>query len=325
MAGSTATQPRLVGDIGGTNTRLALYAPESGSLHQVRNYTNRDYSRLEDILDAWLQDWKGQRPTACCLAVAAPPFKDTVSMLNMDWSFSVSGVKRQFGFTSMRCINDFQGNAFALPHLQSADLHTLRTGGATDCRKLATVGPGTGLGGATLECHAGAPLATASEPGHMGLSPATPLELAAFALLCEQYSEVYAELILSGPGLLRLYQTLAQVHGQTAQAQSPAEVSRRAIDGSCALCTETLQVFCALLGSLCGDYVLATGSYGGVYLAGGIIPQMLDFLSASDFQRRFDSKGEMAAQLAKTPLHAIVSGTTGLLGAAHAPLEEDSP
>lgn len=320
MIVAAAAQTRLVGDIGGTNTRLALYDPDSDTLQQVRAYTNRHFPRLEDVIDTWLQEWRGAHPATCCLAVAAPPFKDAVTMLNMDWTFSVGGIKRQFGFSNIRCINDFEGNAFALPHLPPEALRTVQAGEAGDCRKLATVGPGTGLGGATLQFWGDIPVATASEPGHMGLSPATALELAVFSQLCEQYGEVYAELILSGPGLLRLYRTLASVHGATARAESPAEVSTGALDGSCELCIEALQIFCALLGSACGDYVLATGSYGGVYLAGGIVPQIIDFLCASDFQARFDAKGEMTTQLAKVPIHAIIGDNTGLIGAAHTPI-----
>ena len=82
----------------------------------------------------------------------------------------------------------------------------------------------------------------------------------------------------------------------------------------------SLNMFCALLGSLCGDYVLATGSYGGLFLAGGIVPRMVPFIQASNFQQRFDSKGEMAECLAKVPLYAITSNTLGLVGAAHAPM-----
>ena len=186
--------------------------------------------------------------------------------------------------------------------------------------KLATVGPGTGLGGSTLSVVSGVAVAFASEPGHMGLTPATPLELALFQHLQPQYGEVYAELLVSGPGLQRLYQSLAAVRAVAAPALSPEEISTRALAGTCDLCVLTLNTFCGLLGSICGDFVLANGAYGGLFLAGGVLPRMQDFLRHSDFLQRFQHKGQMQRHLADVPVHIITSEIVGLLGAANAPL-----
>jgi glucokinase len=308
-----------VGDIGGTNTRLALFDAETHSLRHIQPYINREFEGLGSVIDAWIDTLADPVPTACCLAVAAPPFDDIVSMLNMDWSFSISGLAKQFGFTRMRCINDFEGNAFALPHLRDSDRVVLRSTPEPVCRKLAVVGPGTGLGGATLEFFGDTPVAHASEPGHISLGPGTREELAVFELLLAERGDVYAELLLCGPGLLRIYQTLGKVRGETIDNLTPAEVLKLGANDESALAKDALAMFCALLGSLCGDYVLATGSYGGLYLAGGILPRMVPFLEASDFRQRFDSKGEMRPHLVKVPLYAITNNTTGLVGAAHAP------
>ncbi|MAT92594.1 MAG: glucokinase [Halioglobus sp.] len=320
MAASPSGSTRLVGDIGGTNTRLALFDPASGELSARRAYNNREHAGLEAIIAAWLDDLPGPVPAQCCLAVAAPPFRDRVRMLNIDWSFSASELAARFGFAQLRCINDFEGNAFALPHLGAAELHALRAGLDPDCRKLAVLGPGTGLGGATLEFCQQTPVACASEPGHMGLAAANELELALFAALLPRHGEVHAELLLSGPGLARLYRALAEVRGQPVQDLTPAQVSSAALAGESPLCAEAVAVFCALLGSAGGDYVLATGSYGGLYLAGGIVPRILPLLENSEFCARFQAKGDMAPHLARVPLFAVTSPDTGLIGAAHTPL-----
>jgi glucokinase len=312
---------RLVADIGGTNTRLALYDPAADELRSLRTYINRDYGRFDDVIAAWLQDLPEPQPSAACLAIAAPPFGDQVSMLNIDWSFSLSGLARRFGFTRLRGINDFEGNAYALPHLGDRDLSMLHAGQPGDSTTLATVGPGTGLGGATLRRGEGNAVACASEPGHMGLSPATPLELELFRSLQPRYGEVYAELLVSGPGLLRLYNALASITGEEASPLSPEDISARAQAGQCELCSQTLNTFCALLGSVCGDFVLANGAYGGLYLAGGFLPRMIGFLKASPFMSRFRMKGKMTPHLSRVPLQVITSETLGLRGAAHAPLE----
>lgn len=313
-------KPRLVGDIGGTNTRLALYDPATRELRARKDYRNRDYPELQDVIEQWLSSLNEIAPSACALAIAAPPFDDRVSMLNMDWSFSCSEVQQRFGFEQLRVLNDFQSNAYSLPYLTAEDLYTLHTGSVGRSGKLAVVGPGTGLGGSSCYLVDGVAVADVCEPGHMGLSPATPLELELFQLLLPEVTEVYAELLLSGPGMARLYHALAQVLGETSQALPPEEISERASNNSCALCRQTVDVFCGLLGSACGDFILAQGAYGGLYLAGGILPQIIEPLQESRFLERLRAKGSMREHLAQVPVHLITSGRAGLLGAANAPL-----
>jgi len=318
---SKSSAIRLVADIGGTYSRLALYDPVTNELRSMRTFINREYAHFEDVVTAWLGNLPETHPVDCCLAVAAPPFGDRVTMLNIDWSFSLRELVTRFGFNRLRAINDFEGNAYALPHLRATDLTVLHTGRMTSGGKLAIIGPGTGLGGATLSWADGAPIANASEPGHMGLAPASELELELFHYLLPRHGDVYAELLVSGPGLQQLYQALGAIKDHATLPLSPAEISAKAQRRECELCTLTLNTFCALLGSICGDYVLANGAYGGLYLAGGFLPGMLEFLQQSSFVRRFQEKGKMRAHLAQVPLYVITSTTTGLTGAAHAPMQ----
>lgn len=314
--------PRLVADVGGTNTRIALFDPAENALRHVRGYVNREYPSLEAVIAAWLADLGEPAPAACCLAVAAPLSADRVSMVNMDWSFSRRQVAAAFGFTRVGWLNDFEANAYSLPHLtqeQRATLHPGRDGAAG---KLATVGPGTGLGGATLQWMGGAPHACPCEPGHMGLSPGTAEEVELFRLLLSQGGEVYAERLVSGPGLQRLYQALGTVRGEhTDPGLTPEQISRQGMAGRDTLSTAALSTFCALLGSVCGDFLLANGAYGGLYLAGGIAPRLLEFLAASDFHARLVGKGAMAGMLQSVPVYVITADFPGLVGAAHAPLQ----
>ncbi len=314
------TLTRLVADVGGTNTRLALFDPAADELRALVTYDNCDHQQLEDIITHWLQALDEPAPITCCIAAAAPPADDRVVMVNINWSFSCRDLARRFGFATLGWINDFQGIAHALPHLGGADRQLLHAGHPKAQGKLAAMGPGTGLGGATLEIVAGTPLACACEPGHMGLAAATALELEIARLLLPRHGEIHAELLVSGPGLQRLYHTLAQIRGKTPDQLIPAEISRRALQNQDELCVLTLNTFCALLGSVCGDFVLAGGAYGGLYLAGGIIPRMIPFLRASNFAQRFRTKGRMSDHLASVPLYAITAAQPGLIGAAHAPL-----
>ncbi|NND67484.1 MAG: glucokinase [Halioglobus sp.] len=309
----------MVADVGGTNTRLAAFNPDANLLESVAYYTNSNFECFEDVIAQWLASHVAEQPVEACLAVAAPPTGDRVDMINMDWSFSLSGLAARFGFDRLGFLNDFEANAYALPHLAAAELAPLATG-ERGAEVFAVVGPGTGLGGSALIRGATGDIARACEPGSAGLSPANELELELFTLLLKEHRDVYAELLLSGPGLARLYRALAQLQGTTAEDFEPAEISRRALAGECTTCASALDTFCALLGSCCADFVLSNGAYGGLYLAGGIAPRIRQVLERGAFNRRFEEKGLMTPLLQKVPRYIITGNTTGLIGAAHAPL-----
>jgi glucokinase len=311
---------RLVADIGGTNTRIALFDPLRSEFRALRFYKNREFSQLEDIIEHWLEHLPEAKPRVCCIAVAALPSTDQVTMTNIDWSFSCRELASRFGFDQLRCLNDFEAHAYALPYLNDSEKELLFPGAGQPGGRLATLGPGTGLGGAILDWHNGQPRSIACEPGHMGLTPATGLELEVFRLLLADHSNIYAELLVSGPGLARLHQALGEIRGEPARRHSPAEISRMAMTGEDRLCVSALDTFCALLGSVCGDFLLANGSYGGLYLAGGIVPEIIDFIRKSTFRQRLIEKGAMGKTLAEIPVYAITSKQPGLLGAARVPL-----
>jgi glucokinase len=241
-------------------------------------------------------------------------------MSNIDWSFSCRELASRFGFRNLLRLNDFEANAYALPHLADSDRQQLYPGKAHQAGRLATVGPGTGLGGAFLDWYDGTARSFSCEPGHMGLAPGNELELDIFRLLLPRHGNVHAELLVSGPGLVRLYEVLAEIRGERARTLAPADVSRLALAGEDKLCVLALETFCALLGSACGDFLLANGSYGGLYLAGGIVPRLTGFIVDSAFHQRMIGKGAMRETLASVPVYVITTAQPGLIGAAHAPL-----
>ena len=312
---------RMVADVGGTNCRIALFDECSREFRALAEYRNCDYDCLEQILETWLAQLDEEQPRHACIAAAAPPSGDRVNMINIGWSFSCRELAQRFDFSEFAWLNDFQANAHSLPHLGAADLELIHAGQGIRPGALATIGPGTGLGGAILHTLGGTPIACDSEPGHAGLSPVTELELEIFRLLLPEYGDIYAELLVSGSGLTRLYRTIAELNGATPEALSPADVSARALNGSDDLCVLALETFCALLGSACGDFVLCNGAYGGLFIAGGIVPRMIEFLRRSHFLRRFQAKGVMQEHLAAVPVYVITATHPGLIGAANAPLQ----
>ncbi len=313
--------PRLVADIGGTNTRIALFDSHLAEFRHLVTYTNRDYPHFEDVIATWLASLPETAPDRACVAIAALLARDQVVMTNMEWSFSRSAIARRFGFKRIRWINDFEANAIALPHLTGNDSELLYRGNSPEKSKLAVIGPGTGLGGATLEPFNHLWHACACEPGHMSISPANDLEIELFRELLRRRSHIYAELLVSGPGLLLLYKTLGDITDTTADASSAAEVSRRALGREDETGVLALSTFSALLGSVSGDFALANGAYGGLYLAGGIVPTMIPFLRASDFHSRFCAKGAMRERMNEIPVYAITTIQPGLIGAAHAAID----
>ncbi|MEP1471218.1 MAG: glucokinase [Halieaceae bacterium] len=310
---------RLVADVGGTNTRIAVYDPDTDAfLHRV-NYQNRDFDTFSELLAHW-QAGLDDKPSQGCIAIAAPLAGDHIAMVNMSWAFSRRDISRQLRLDKLTWLNDFESNAHALHSLQPSQLVSVHNSDSIMTGPLATVGPGTGLGGATVTELDGNYRVQASEPGQMGLSPVNELELELFKVLLRQHDNIYAELLLSGPGLVTGYQALCTIRGCEATMQSPDQISAAALSGADDNCKAALGLFCDLLGSACGNFILATGAYGGLYLAGGIVPKILPLLRESDFCDRFQHKGAMKEQLGRVPIWMIDSGDTGLIGAAHAPL-----
>ena len=311
---------RLVADVGGTNTRIALWDEDLSEFRALQTFVNRDYQQFEDVIAHWLDQLTEPAPETGCIAIAAVPADGRVEMSNMSWSFSQSDLAQRFGLARFNCINDFAAIAHALPFLKASDRHVLHRGQPGSNGKLAAVGPGTGLGGSSIEQLDGNFHVTACEPGHTGLSPASELEIELFRLLLTRHGSIYAELLTSGPGLQRLYDALCELRGLQPSAISPAQVSASALRGDDQQSLDALGLFCALLGSACGDFVVANGNYGGLFLAGGIVPDMIPFLEASDFHRRLCDKGAMKAHLQKLPVFVITAAQPGLIGAARAPI-----
>lgn len=318
---SLCSPSRLVADIGGTNSRLAVFDEGSREYRHLKTYLNCDYDSLAQIIASWRESLDEPPPKRACIAVAAAPGGDQVSMSSTGWEFSRAAIDKQYGFEQSRWLNDFEANAYSLPHLSSADYQALRGGSIDNTQGLAVVGPGTGFGGAALHWANGLPKAHSCEPGHSGLSPANETELEVFRVLLQEHSSLYSELVNSGPGLVNLYMALAKVHGTAIDRLEPAQIASLALESNDALAKEALTLFCSLVGSACGDFLVHNGVYGGLFIAGGIIPRMIPFLRSSPFLKRLQSKGKMSTRLASLPVHVITTDFPGLIGAAYAPLD----
>lgn len=311
--------PSIVADIGGTNARFALVTGESDGQFVIENISilnGSNYPSFSAAMRDYIDSLGGVKPHSACVAIAGPIDGDNVRMTNLSWSFSQTAVREEFGFDKFAAINDFGALAVATSALLDQDLQSIRAGTRDPHANKAILGPGTGLGVAGLAYNGGTWLPIPSEGGHVNIAPATPLECDVIKAAMARHGHVSAEVFISGPGLVNLYNALCDVRGQQPRALEPSDVTGGALDGSDPLCVETLSLFCSFIGSLSGNLALTYGAKGGVYLAGGVLPRFQDFLLSSDFKDRFAGKGIMSHYVENIPVDLITHPQTAFLGAA---------
>ncbi|MFK7730635.1 MAG: glucokinase [Pseudomonadales bacterium] len=313
------TKYRLVADIGGTNIRLALC--ESGSEHliAVQKLPCAQFDSLQSALAQYLSDYASDKAVIeACLAIAGPVTGDQISMTNLPWTFSKNELRQQLQLDTLDVLNDFAAVAASIPHLHANDLHQIGGGTADKSAPILAIGAGTGLGMASVVANADGYQTFPAEGGHACISAETAVERQIVDFHAEKSPKKLTpcrEFFLSGRGLQSIYEGLGG-----SEKISPAEISERACNNSDLLCRQTLSIFCAWLGSTCGDQAVSAGSLGGVYIAGGMVKQFLPFLEQSDFRQRFENKGAMRAYLQRIPSYVVTREHVALLGNAKATL-----
>lgn len=312
----------LIADIGGTNVRFALV--KGGGPSHVLAMRTGDFPGPAEAVRAYLTAISADaRPRRAAFAVASPVVDDTVRLTNRAWTFSIRELGRTLGLDHLEVVNDFAAIALALPHLTAADLAPL--GIAADSAPasleaerlpVAVLGPGTGLGVSGLLPSAAGWVPVPSEGGHVSLAAADARQEAVIATLRRSFGHVSAERVLSGPGLVNLYAALAEVEDRPAETLQPADVTRRARDGSCPLCREALLLFTRFLGAVAGDLALTLGASGGVYVAGGVVPRLGPEFDAGAFREGFLAKGRFRSYLEPVPTWLVTRDLPAFLGLA---------
>lgn len=318
-------RPALIGDIGGTNARFALTTPGAIAPHAIHSLRCADYSGpVAAILDylsrvgrdgAGLQD--NGTPREVCLAFACPVHNERITMTNNPWSFTRQEVRDALGLTLFKAINDFEAQALGVPHVAEHELVTLQTGTTSAHAVRLVIGPGTGLGmaGVFPGKHGWIPLPT--EGGHVSFAPTDEQEQALLDHFRYHYGRISVERLLCGQGILGLYFAHCALEKASPRCASPAEVTQAAANGD-PLARDTILRFLKILGDVSGDAALTLGARGGVYLCGGILPRLLDWLPDSRFLEAFTNKGRMSRYAAEIPVQVVTAPWAGLLGAAEA-------
>jgi len=311
---------RLIGDIGGTNARFAI--AQGGKYDQLRHVEVDHYPSLQEALSDYLKALPASERSnlAGVLDVAGPVLGDRITMTNKAWSFSVSELKQGLGLASLVVVNDFAATARAIPFLPRKDIFTIGPALPEVKGNIGVIGPGTGLGMSTLIPNGADWVLIAGEGGHATLAASTPEEFAIVEMLRRRWSHVSAERVLSGAGLVNLYEALCEIGGTEPLMLSPADVTRHAMNKTDKCCVRAFALFCEFLGSVAGDLALTVSAFGGVYIAGGILLRFKEAFAASNFRARFESKGRFASMLAKMPTHLILEESPALIGLANMPI-----
>ncbi len=316
MQGPRLTGPTLIGDIGGTNARFAIAA--GGSFDRLTALHTGDHPTLLAAIRHYLSGLHPTlQPAAACLAIAGPVSGDAVALTNQNWSFSIAAMQAELGVAEMVVMNDFAATAMALPHLAEADRLKIGPGTPLAQGPIVVVGPGTGLGVGTLAPVPGGWLQLPGEGGHVTMPAATLEESRILDRLRARFDHVSAERVISGQGLVNLYEAICEEHGRLPRPRMPSEVTDAALSGADTDCVHALELFCAMLGTVAGDLALTLGATGGVYIAGGILPRFPERFASSSFRTRFEDKGRLRDFVAPIPTYLVVHPNTALLGLAN--------
>jgi glucokinase len=316
----------LAGDIGGTNARLAYFQPRNGRFQLVseRVFPSREHRGLGEIVTQFL-DESGTRPEAACFGIAGPVRNGRVETSNLPWVIEQSVLANQIHLAATLLINDLEASAWGIGALGSEDLVTLNPGAGSVAGNQAVVAPGTGLGEAGLFWDGSRHHVFACEGGHTDFAPRGELQIELLRFLAAKFGHVSYERILSGPGLVNVYEFLcasgcgkqsAEVSAAIEAGDPAAAISQAALSGKDSLAGKALDLWIAVYGAETSNLGLKIMSTGGLFLAGGISPKILPRLKGSLFMEAFLDKGRMRPLVEAMPVHVVTNEKAGLLGAA---------
>ena len=306
----------LVADIGGTNARFALVEDGGYTPQHERTLACANYSSLIDAVLAYLADISHPMPATASLAIATPVSGDRVVMTNHVWDLSVRETRDALGLESLKVLNDYTALALALPYLGKGDYYQVGEGDAVEKQALAVLGPGTGLGVSGAICAGDYWLPLQGEGGHIAYGPLNNRETEVIDVIRRHHEFVSAETLVSGPGLVLLYESMATADGVKHELLSPKQITNKAFEGTDATAEEAVAMFCGILGAIAGNLALTLGARGGVFVGGGIVPRLGDYFARSSFRARFEHNSRFGQYLAEIPTYVICSKYPALIGAA---------
>ena len=309
------TELALVGDIGGTNSRFGLVEPGTTRVVEVAVQKNDNFASLEDSIAAYVKAKGVSGLTGAAIAVAGPVEGEVVHLTNRSWSFTRESLRKAADAKAFRLLNDFEALALALPHLDGEDV--VQIGGELPQKPAVKIvlGPGTGLGMATLApLPQGGWMALPGEVGHITLPVVTQAEFDWRERMSKPGVLFESEDAITGGGLLRMYRAATA----NPTLDTPEGVLQAALAGTDAAAVKTLDQFIVWLARVAGDAAMTMQARGGVYLAGGIAPSIVEKLKSGPFRSIFEEKGRLAFVMRPIPVYVIVDKFPAFKGCAAA-------
>ena len=319
----------LAGDIGGTKTILQVSQYVEGKLSVIveQRFDSSLFPTFDELLSQFLADNQVnvQELDSACVGVAGPVENQQARVTNLPWHLDSDLLATKFSLPRVELINDFQAVGYGIEQLGDADLVTLQAGQAVHQGVRAVIGAGTGVGHAVMAWCSGAYQVLSSEAGHSSFAPVNDLQQELLAYLTRQYDAVSVERTLSGPGIENIFRFFCarepdQLTPQLQQATGQQEITPVVVEFALAkkdpLAIKTLDMFIEIYGAAAGNLALFAMATGGVYIAGGFAPRIIDSLSQGSFINAFNHKSKMQHLLSSIPVKVITNPKVGLLGAA---------
>ena len=306
----------IAADIGGTNTRFSRVNLYTLVLDNIKVYPSRQFNGLFSALTHYRREQGIVELNRVAVAIACPVIEDYISMTNCNWQFSIKDLKRQLNLDQLVVLNDFAAAAMSLTVLAQDDMTQVGGGLIKPHQPKILLGAGTGLGAAFLIPGEKGFIPVASETGHTDWKAETEQEKFIHYFLAKRFGHVSVERVLSGSGLENLYLALAAFENKSVNPLSAADIASLAILEQSTLARAAVLQFFASLGALAGDLALMLNAFGGVFIAGGIVPKLLPLLHVSDFRKRFEDKGRFSEFNRKIASFVVNAAQPGLLGAA---------
>jgi glucokinase len=314
----------LAGDIGGTKVNIGIFSLQvrRPRLRIMKSYRSRDFPNLESILERFLST-HSLRPDCASFAVAGPVINGKCVTTNLPWVIEEGLLRNFLGVDHVSLINDLAATAYAVPVLGSSELVTLNRG-VRRRGNIGVIAAGTGLGEAFLYWDGDSYHPMSTEGGHADFAPTNSLEVELWQWMRFRQQHVSVEKILSGAGLVWIYEFLKarEEEGEppelarTASGEKARVISELALSAKNMVCGKALDLFASIYGAEAGNVALKGMTTGGVYLGGGIAPKILEWLQKETFMKAFADKGRFSIFLSQIPVKVILNEKTALLGAA---------
>ena len=311
----------LAGDIGGTKTLIGLFEQHNRRpvLVHSESFATTEFPGLPEIIDEFSGlHLRERRIEVAAFGVAGPVINQKAQMTNVDWGVDAAELQQRFTFPHVRLLNDLEAMAYSVPVLEGEELTTLQPGRKQSEGNIGIVAAGTGLGGALLHRLGDRSIPVASEIGHSDFAARTDRELDLVRFIRARHGRCEIEHVLCGPGLVNLaeFTHRSATCPAVSHAEAAAEVSKSALERSCACCIEALDMFVEAYGAVAGNLALIGVTTGGLLIGGGIAPRILPALQNGRFITTFRNKPPMQDLLESIPVHVILNSDAGLIGAA---------